>query len=61
VYVWEGLLFLCFCLCFSACLFGVSCFLGVVFFFFVAFLAMGMTAVLVAAAAMSVASHISKR
>jgi hypothetical protein len=35
--------------------------LGVVFFFFVAFLAMGMTAVLVAAAAMSVASHISKR
>jgi hypothetical protein len=59
--VWEGLLFLCFCLCFSACLFGVSCFWGLFFVFGVALLAMGMTAVLVAAAVMSAASHISKR
>jgi hypothetical protein len=45
---------------FSACLFDVSCFWGL-FYFCVALLVMGMTAVLVTAAAMSAASHISKR
>jgi len=60
VCVWEGLFVLMFLFVFSACLFGVSCFWGL-FLFFVALLAMGMTAVLVAAAAMSAASHISKR
>ncbi len=61
VCVCEGLLFLCFCLCFPLVFLVFLVFRGCFFLFCFALLAMGMTAVLVAAAAMSATLHISKR